>query len=584
MTMLSEEQEAVVRAPNGPLSVIACAGSGKTRTAVHRLVEIRRRLGENRGRVALLSFSNIAIDTFRRNYQELAQNLPATAGRDRVDIDTLDAFITSNILRPHAHRTMGATQTSYLVTGSEPFLSGFTFRVQNIPQNITTMQVGYRDGEFRFYRQVHSQVVDIPSGEALRLINRLGAAGAYTHDIGRYWCYRVLNEQPAILRALVRRYPHILIDESQDIGPCHQAILELLARSGVEISLIGDPNQGIYEFAGADGRFLSEYGNHAGVTGHSLTSNYRSVPAILALANRISGRSDTGFRDEPITMQGAFFAPYRAADRAQLIEAFAVAVGTAELNLERAAVLCRGVKLANELAGSDTPVGQGLIKEFARASVLRDKHHDYRRSFDVTADCVISLLTNAPKNLLAQLRQPAHYPELRPLRQALWRFTRNADDGLPSATLLADTEWHSLLVTRVRQLLVSLQARFGLTFTDTLTHRLARRNLPHAPLMAADDLGSQRSARVRIETVHKVKGESLDAVLYMATREHIEAMLDGMSTEVGRIGYVAVTRARNLLWLGVPANALPRLRPRLVDCGFREVSAPDRVDARLQTA
>jgi superfamily I DNA/RNA helicase len=161
MTALSDEQRAVVDAPTGPLSVIACAGSGKTRTAVHRLVEMRRRLGEQRGRVALLSFSNVAVDTFRDNYRHLAKTLPATAGRDRVDIDTLDAFITTHVLRPHAHRTMGAHQTAYLVSGSEPFLAGFTFMTpQRFPQSITTMRVGFRNGDFHFFYNVHSQSVD----------------------------------------------------------------------------------------------------------------------------------------------------------------------------------------------------------------------------------------------------------------------------------------------------------------------------------------------------------------------------------------------------------------------------------------
>ena len=50
-------------------------------------------------------------------------------------------------------------------------------------------------------------------------------------------------------------------------------------------------------------------------------------------------------------------------------------------------------------------------------------------------------------------------------------------------------------------------------------------------------------------------------------------MLNGVATEVGRIGYVAVTRAKNLLWVGVPAAALPALRQRLLDFGFREVGA-----------
>jgi len=46
-----------------------------------------------------------------------------------------------------------------------------------------------------------------------------------------------------------------------------------------------------------------------------------------------------------------------------------------------------------------------------------------------------------------------------------------------------------------------------------------------------------------------------------------------VATEVGRIGYVAVTRARNLLWLGIPANALADLRPALAARGFQELGA-----------
>lgn len=573
MTVLSEEQRAVVDAPTGPLSVIACAGSGKTRTAVHRLAEMRRRLGDQRAHVALLSFSNVAVNNFRENYRQLAQTMPATPGRHRVDIDTLDAFITTCVLRPHAHRTMRAQQTAYLVSGGEPFLAGFTFRTEQFPQNITVMHVGFRNGDFHFFYSVHGQNIDLNTAVALNLVERLGRAGAYTHDLGRYWCYRTLQEQPSILRALVRRYPHVLIDESQDIGPCHQAILDLLANAGMEISLIGDPNQGIYEFSGADGRFLTEYGNRVGVSSFSLTKNYRSVPAIVALANRLSNRNDTYDREEPELVHGAFFSPYRPNDRDQLIETFEATVAAAGLDASRCAILCRAVRLADELSGTDTPVGRGLVKEFALASILRDKRHDYKRSFEALARCVVNLLDDPAENLLAALLTPARYPEMRPLRRRLWQFVRDPDKGLPPSTLLADTEWLPLLLDRVRQLLATLQGEFGLAPVNVLGAKLTRRDLPHASLVAVDDLGTQHNIRIRVDTVHKAKGESIDAVLYMATREHIVAMLDGVATEVGRIGYVTVTRARNLLWLGVPAAALPDLRQRLLDFGFREIGA-----------
>ncbi|BDB27803.1 hypothetical protein CTP10_R52130 [Cupriavidus sp. P-10] len=134
MTELSLEQSAIIYAPLDPVSVIACAGSGKTLTAVRRLVEIRRQLGSHRGRVALLSFSNVAVDTFRKSYMSLMQGQTLGAGGHRVEIDTLDGFFARHVLHPHAHRTMQASQAAFLVTGGESFLSGFTFQAGGLPR------------------------------------------------------------------------------------------------------------------------------------------------------------------------------------------------------------------------------------------------------------------------------------------------------------------------------------------------------------------------------------------------------------------------------------------------------------------
>lgn len=570
MTTLSAEQQAIIDAPLEPLSVVACAGSGKTRTAVRRLVEVRKRLGDHRGRVALLSFSNVAVDTFRDSYQALAQDLPAGIGRDRVEIDTLDGFITSNILRPHAHRTMGATQAAFLVTGGESFLNGFTFKTTTYPLSITKMQVGFRDGAAYFYYANNDQASELNTAYASAIVSRLARTGAYTHNLGRYWCHRVLLEQPAILRALARRYPHILVDESQDIGTLHQAILEQLMVAGTRISLIGDPHQGIYEFAGANGKFLTQYGLRPGIKSYSLTRNYRSVPSILALANKLSARADTAERQAPETPHGAFFIAYKNAEREQLMAAFGAAVLAAGLEPKRSAVLCRGRELADKLAGNDAPAGQGLVKGFAAAAILRDKRQDYLNAFKTVASCVAGLLADPPKSLVTMIIQPARFPEARPLRREIWSFTRNPDIGLPSASLMADTQWHPLLLARTKALLASLQHKFDLATADNLGNKLAKKGLPNAPLMVGGDLAAAQDAGIRVDTVHQVKGESLDAVLYLAAKEHVVALLAGVNTEVGRIGYVAITRAKNLVWLAVPTSALAELRPALVACGFQE--------------
>lgn len=571
MTQASFEQLQVIEAPLTPMSVIACAGSGKTFTAVRRLAEMRRQLGNDRGRVALLSFSNVAVDTFRREYQQLTRKALVVPGHDHVEIDTLDGFITGNVLRPHAFRTMGSQQAAFLVTGGEPFLRGFRFNTDTFPREITELQVGVEDGDFYFYYAENDTTRRLNTAYASTIVNRLGRVGAYTHNLGRYWGHRTLAEQPAILRAFARRFPYVLIDEAQDIGTLHQAIIEQLVEAGSQVSLIGDPNQAIYEFAGANGTFLTEYGQRPGSNTRRLTKNYRSVSTILDLANHLSRRSDTADRATPGTTHGAFFVPYRNADRENLVAAFQAAVAGAGLRTERSAVLCRGREMANRLAGNRGAPGQGTVKKLAQAAILRDHRKDFLGAYKLVATCIVGLLADPPQGLVVRITQSARYPDDRSLRRLVWAFARDPDSGLPAATLRGDTHWHSQLLERTRVLLAAIERDHGLACAANLGNKLARRGLTNAPLISAADLAAETGQpRLRVDTVHQAKGESLDAVLYLANREHIDALLAGVGTEVGRIGYVAVTRARDLLWLGVPANALEELRPALIARGFQE--------------
>jgi hypothetical protein len=572
MSMLTLEQQAVVDAPMAPLCVVACAGSGKTKTSVHRLVQMRRNLGDARGRVALLSFSNVAVDTFRNAYDVLAGDLPAGFGRERVDIDTLDGFITTCILRPHAHRTMKSSQAAYLVTGSESFLDGFTFKTSSFPLPITELHVAFVDGDECFIYQRNDNIELVASTTARNLIERLGRTGAYTHDLGRYWAYRALKERPELLTVVARRYPHILIDEAQDIGSVHQAILELLIGAGACVTLIGDPNQGIYEFAGADGSFLREYHQRAGVLPYSLKRNFRSVPNIVRLANGLCGRDDVAERAAPGTLHGAFFTGYKRNEQAQLLTAFHNALTVAGADIKRSAVLCRGRGMAQQLRGDETPAGQGTVKLFAAAAVLRDHKKDFLKAFQRVTIAVVALLDKPTPGLVSQITQPARYPQARALRREIWAFTRDAAGGLPSASLVADTQWQPLLVTRIRTLLEKLHTQFNLKPVDNLGRKLAKTGLPNVALAIAKDLADEDVVPLRIDTVHQAKGESLDAVLYMTLKEHAVELLGGVSTEVGRIGYVAATRASDLLWVAVPANALKELRPVLEAKGFQEVA------------
>ena len=353
----------------------------------------------------------------------------------------------------------------------------------------------------------------------------------------------------------------------------HQALLEMLIAAGVQVSLIGDPNQGIYEFAGANGSFLSDYHQRQGVAAFGLTRNYRSVPQILALANHVSGRADQPDRQAEPGARGAYFIGYDAAEIPRLLDAFEAEVARLGLRHDNAAILCRASALARQLTGVSVPPGRGAVQNFSGAALQRDMHGRFLDAFKEVSRGVVNLLDDPPQGLLAKLIHPAHDRSLRELRRRLWAFTRDAATGLPSSELQALDRWHPLLLERVRALLDGLRQDFGLDGGVNLGRKLARTELPPAPLNAGVDLVALRGPSIRVDTVHQVKGESIDAVLYVATRQHVQALLDGVQTEVGRIGYVAATRARNLLWVAVPSNSLRDLQPALLQAGFQEAGA-----------
>jgi superfamily I DNA/RNA helicase len=140
----SEEQQAIIIHTLAPLSVTACAGSGKTFTAVRRVNTLRDLLEAGRGRVALLSFSNVAVDVFGRSYLEDLKDIRRT-GRSRVCIETFDGFITTNVLRPHASRKMESDCVPFLLTGTEAFLNNPLYQFkpngQRYPADIDTVEV-----------------------------------------------------------------------------------------------------------------------------------------------------------------------------------------------------------------------------------------------------------------------------------------------------------------------------------------------------------------------------------------------------------------------------------------------------------
>ena len=567
MTGLSSEQEAIVALPLEPIAVTACAGSGKTRTAVQRLAAMRRLHTDDRSLVVLLSFSNIAVETFRNEYAAAIRAHPGTRRDRAVEIDTMDGFITTNVLRPHGHRVMGCGRTPFLVEGREPFLNSFKVYDGARSHPTASLDVSLQDGVFVYTigRKSQNKIIDRRRAESA--VAKLGTHGAYTHQSARYWVWRTLYDQPSLLAALARRYPHILVDEAQDIGPEHQAILEMLMQQGSQVSLIGDPNQAIFEFAKADGTFLSGYGARAGVHAHRLSKNYRSVPSILAVANRLTQRGDTASRQAKEGRHGAFYIPYDPKDRASALATFQSLMEAAKIFPGSGVVLCRSSDLAGEWGGYRDSQGVGVIRCFANAAISRGQPGKLARAFSEASAGIIGLLAPEYGVLTSKLAGGSDQTTIG-MRRAIWAFVRDANTGLPAATLVADTAWHPLLCERVRALLALLERDFGVKPGEKLGNKLAKRKLEHRPLTEMQGLDQAEIRSFSVSTVHKVKGANIDAVLYVAKKSHVQALLDGTGSENGRIGYVALTRARDLFVLAVPSSCLASFKSDLEAKGF----------------
>lgn len=506
---LSPEQQAIVDLPLSPIAVTACAGSGKTKTAVHRLAVMRRRYG-GPGLIALLSFSNVAVDTFRKEYAALLRSLPMIGRSSAVEIDTVDGFITTNVLRPHGHHVMKCERAPYLVDGREGFLKGFTVFDGKISRPTADIAVESNGAGFRY--TIGRNAAALAANRAEAALDKLAAVGAYTHSAGRYWVLRVLREKPFILRALSHRYPHILVDEAQDIGPEHQAILELLVSAGSQVSLIGDPHQGIYEFARANGAFLREYGTRKGVSTHSLTVNYRSFPGIVLVANNLTHREDSANRTATVDRAVAYYMPFKAAERANTLASFRSLLGAAGIEPTKGVVLCRSADWTAEWSGEMDGQGVGVVRCLADAAISRDRKRNFHQAFTQTCVALTGLLAAKHGSLSSQLLRPTDNSVHR-LRRLIWSFVRDPATGLPSSSLVVNTVWHPLLLARTQTLISTIVTEFGFEAADNLGQRLAKKKLEARPLIDGPDLADDVEATFRTSTVHKVKGESLDAVL-----------------------------------------------------------------------
>ena len=293
LTALDPEQREVATTLQGPVAVIAGAGTGKTRAITHRIAYgvatgvynpsavlavtfTTRAAGELRSRLRGLGAAGVQARTFHSAALRQAQYFwPRVYGGELPQV--LDNRMS-----------LVAEAASRLRVGFD------TARLRDLVGEIAWAKVSNVTAEdYPRLAAAHNRSVAAFDAETIARV----FAGYETAKRERsridfediLLCTAALiSEHEQVADAIRRTYRHLVVDEYQDVSPLQQAVLELWRGERTDLCVVGDPGQTIHTFAGARASYLTEFARrHPEATVIRLVRDYRSTPQVVGVANSI---------------------------------------------------------------------------------------------------------------------------------------------------------------------------------------------------------------------------------------------------------------------------------------------------------
>ncbi len=294
---LNPAQRAAVEALDGPVLMLAGAGTGKTKALTARIVHL---LNMNRARpneILAVTFTNKA-----------AREMRARVGRMLGDVAEGMAWmgtfhsLSVKILRRHAELVGLKSNFTILDTDDQLRLLKQLIVAANIDEKRwpARLLAGIIDG----WKNRALTPDRVPSSEAAAFNNRgtelyeqyqgrLRALNATDFGDLLLHCVVIFQKYPDVLEQYQRRFRYILVDEYQDTNVCQYLWLRLLAQAHKNICCVGDDDQSIYGWRGAEvGNILRFEADFPGAVVVRLEQNYRSTPHILAAASAVIARNE----------------------------------------------------------------------------------------------------------------------------------------------------------------------------------------------------------------------------------------------------------------------------------------------------
>ena len=559
--IFSEELEFLLR---------AAPGSGKTWTSCRRFIWRAANWPHPGGGLVLLSFTNAAIREFKT----------ATINVGRRDllsdpnyVGTFDSFVERYILAPFGHLLTSADKRPKLFPGPRPGdWNNAQLKVWTVGKGGRKFPVPaweiipYPDGtKFRF--KASPSFGNQPISAATAPVYKLLSLGYYTHAQRIFWACKLLFGRPHIAKLLAGRFPEIIVDEAQDTNAWLLILLNLLRDKGSKITLIGDPDQCIFEFSMADATSLPNLKTKWSIPEKPLSQSFRCNNQIAAAVRNVGGNANfTGVGDGATGWRRAFVVKETSTTFSDGLAAFQCFADQAGVSINSAAVVCRAHGQLESLRGKVNFTNlKGKTKDLATAAFFRDSRHDYRGASQTVERVVRELTGDDP--LWERIDTDPKSHERMAMALAIWKFVKNPDRLTP-VSQLGDT-WISSMRTQLARLIEEI----GLRCDAKLGQHIKATGLPAAQKALPLFESVHEFPEVRQDTIHQVKGESIDAVLVIGSTKFwnsvIAAVQSGDNTEDRRLAYVAMTRARHLLVVGLPKGHYDKHSKTWVEWGFR---------------
>jgi DNA helicase II / ATP-dependent DNA helicase PcrA len=288
--VLSGDALAAVEHRGSHLQIIAAAGSGKTEVVSQRVADLLAERQAPQGIVAF-TFTERAAAELRQRIAERAEDRVGPGVLDRIGglfVGTIHAwcfrFLQTAVPRYETYDVLDDHQ-----------LTAFLAREAN------RLDLRRLDASGRLFASIQRFLrgVDVVENELLDVAVTdepfRSTMEAYLETLERYRLLtfgqqvaRAVDElsKPAVRTAVHATLRHLVVDEYQDVNPAQERLIELLAGPQVELCVVGDDDQAIYQWRGSDvGNIVSFDQRYTGVASFSITTNRRSRPDIIEAAN-----------------------------------------------------------------------------------------------------------------------------------------------------------------------------------------------------------------------------------------------------------------------------------------------------------